>query len=144
DESILGNEFSRWHRAEEALGIVVNPNLAPGGDVDQWEWICNPMPPAEEGLDFEILRRSLHLSPSQAVVRGDRLGDFGEPDRQRLRRLFPIFIREQNPFIRRIVRRTREQLENQIDPETGEPFLRPIAVELLGESDSEAIQLPGY
>ncbi len=36
------------------------------------------------------------------------------------------------------------QLEAQIDPETGEPLLKPIAVELLGEGDDEAIRLPLY
>ena len=144
DDSVLGNEFSRWRKAQEALTIVMDPANAPDNDVEQWEWICNPLPPAEEARDFEILRRALGLSETQSVVRGDRLAELGEPDRQRLRRLFPQFIIVHNPFIRRIVRRTREQLERQIDPETGEPLLRPVSVELLGESDAEAITLPGY
>jgi len=58
--------------------------------------------------------------------------------------LFPRFVKDHNPFIRRIVRRTREQLEKQFDPETNEPFLKPIRVELLGETDRDAILLPPY
>ena len=40
-----------------------------------------------------------------------------------------------NPFLRSIVRRTRSYLETTIDPATGEPFLKPVAVELFGEED---------
>jgi len=58
--------------------------------------------------------------------------------------MFPRFAREHHPFIRRIVRRTREQLENQIDPETHEPLLQKISVRLLGEGDKDAIRLPPY
>jgi hypothetical protein len=43
-----------------------------------------------------------------------------------------------------MVRRSREQLEQQIDSETGEPMLRPIRVELLGDRESDSIPLPGY
>ena len=65
-------------------------------------------------------------------------------DQQRLSSLFPRLMHDHNPYIRRIVQRTRAQLENQIDPETNEPLLKPIAVELFGESDAEAIRLPPY
>ena len=49
-----------------------------------------------------------------------------------------------NPFIRHIVRRSRHYLEVTKDPETGEPYLKPIVVELLGERDEDAIKLPLY
>jgi SNF2 family DNA or RNA helicase len=58
--------------------------------------------------------------------------------------MFPRFTREHHPFIRRIIRRTREQLENQIDPETNEPLLQKVSVRLLGENDGDAIRLPPY
>jgi superfamily II DNA or RNA helicase len=144
DDAVLGNQFSRWRRADEALRLVMHPETAPTNEVEQWEWITNPMPPAGEGTDFELLRRAIGLDERQSAVAGDRLTRLGEPQRQRLRNLFPRFVTEHNPFIRRIIRRTRDQLERQFDPETGEPLLRPIAVELLGESDEEAIAMPGY
>lgn len=42
------------------------------------------------------------------------------------------------------VRRTRDFLENTINKETGEPYLKKIEVELLGETDDEALELTGY
>ena len=47
--------------------------------------------------------------------------------------MFPRFVEQANPFIRHIVLRTREYLETTLDPETGEPFLKPVQVRLHGE-----------
>jgi len=44
--------------------------------------------------------------------------------------------------IRNIVRRTREYLENTLDPQTNEPDLKPVAVRLFGERDDQAVNLP--
>lgn len=65
-------------------------------------------------------------------------------DQQRIDRVFPRFIERHNPYIRAIVRRTREHLENTQDPETGEPLLAPVRVRLHGESEADAIQLPPF
>ena len=51
--------------------------------------------------------------------------------------------REHNSFIRHIVRRTRQYLEETRDA-SGEPYLKPIEVHLHGEDDAEAITLPAY
>ena len=58
--------------------------------------------------------------------------------------LAKVFVERYNPFIRHIVRRTREFLENTLDPETGEPYLKPVKVELFGEGDEEAMNFPPY
>ncbi len=42
------------------------------------------------------------------------------------------------------VRRSREFLEETIDPATGEPYLKPVRVKLFGEGADEAIILPPY
>src|SRR5215831_1622178 len=67
-----------------------------------------------------------------------------DPDKARVRRLVRDFAPQHNPCIRHIVRRTREYLETTIDPETGEPYLKPVRVELCGERPAEAISLPPY
>ena len=46
--------------------------------------------------------------------------------------------------MRCIIRRTRDYLENNINKETGEPYLKKINVLLLGEKESEALELSGY
>jgi len=63
---------------------------------------------------------------------------------QRIKRLSRDFFLKHNPFIRHIVRRTRDFLENAIDPHTNEPYLQRIEVRLFGESDAEAIGLPPF
>jgi hypothetical protein len=104
----------------------------------------NPLPPATEHRDFEILRKHLGMSEEDMVVPGGKWETLGSPDRQRIRHMAGRFAKDHNPFIRHIVRRTREYLETTIDPETNEPYLAPIGVDLFGESDEESISLPPY
>lgn len=144
DESVLGNEYSRWQEPVEALELVMGRRNLPTDEYERWEWTRNPLPPKTEGKDFEILRRSLGVKDDQSVVFGDHYLKLSQPDRARLNRLFPNLMHQHNPFIRRIIRRTREQLERQIDPETNEPLLKPIRVDLLGEEEKDAILLPAY
>lgn len=144
DESVLGNSYSQWQNAPKALTIVMDRDYQPEDEYEKWEWTRNPLPPRSEGKDFEVLRRKLGVSDEQAVVFGDHFGRFGPPDIARLNKLFPRLVSQHNPFIRRIVRRTRDQLERQIDPETREPLLKPIKVELFGEEQRDAIMLPPY
>ena len=144
DESVLGNGWSRWRRTPDCLDLIMGREDLPDSVPEQWEWVRNPLPPKVEHRDFEILRRRLDIADGHAVVPGQDLDRLRPPDRSRLSEMFPRFAREHNPFIRRIVRRTREQLENQIDPETHEPLLQKISVRLLGEGDKDAIRLPPY
>jgi len=102
------------------------------------------MPPKEEGVDFEVLRRALDVDDHQAVVPGHQFSLLKRPMQRRIKRMFPDFFQTHNPFIRTIIRRSREYLEEQLDPETSEPILDRIAVQPFGETDEEAIPLPPY
>ena len=42
----------------------------PNDDLEMWGWIRKPLPAASEGRDFELLRRSLHMSADVAVASG--------------------------------------------------------------------------
>ena len=144
DESVLGNAWSRWHRVPDCLQLIMGQLELPKDASEKWEWMRNPFPPKTEHRDFEVLRRRLDVPDDQAIVPGHDLDRLGSPDRSRLGEMFPRFSQEHHPFIRRIVRRTRDQLENQIDPETNEPLLQKIGVNLLGETDRDAIRLTPY
>src|SRR5438876_222152 len=63
---------------------------------------------------------------------------------QQLRDLRKEYGAKHNPFIRHIVRRTREFLETEINPETNLPYLDPVEVWLFGERPDEAIPLNDY
>lgn len=144
DETVLGNIHSRWRDASQALALVMRRAELPSSVDECWEWFRNPLPPKTEGKDYQILRQHLELTDSQVVAPGDYLGKLSAPDHSRLQRIFPSLMTNHNPFIRRIIRRTRKQLELQIDPETNEPLIKPIQVELLGDGDQDAILLPPY
>ena len=144
NEAVLGNLYSHWRDAEKAIGLMAETASEIKDLPTKWEWMRNPMPPKSEGKDFEILRRSLNVDDEDPVIPGNALSDLKVSDQSRISRNFDHFVEAHNPLIRHLVRRTREQLENQIDPETNEPLLQPIKVRLFGEEKGDAILLPAY
>ena len=142
--AVLGAPGSRWRNARASIDLLLG-NAAPPADFhERWDWLRNPFPPRSEGRDFEILRRSLSLPDEAAYAPGNAVDALRPPDRQRIEGGFTRFVEGHNPYIRTIVLRTREYLENTVDPETGEPFLTPVRVRLHGESDEDAIVLPPF
>lgn len=143
-ESVLGGMWSKWRRADEALALVMGHTSPPDDDLEKWQWIRTPFPPSSEHPDFDILRRSLDMVDEEVSANGSDWDQLKAPDKARVKRMFPGFLSQHNPFIRHIIRRSRKYLETTRDPETGEPYLKPIAVELLGERDEDAVKLPLY
>ena len=89
---------------------------------------------------FAAIRRS--LSPARRATRCHAPGIRNPPSAGpyaasaiSARSFFP----EHNPYIRHIVRRTREFLEGEIDPNTNEPYLKPVRVRLFGEGNEDAV-----
>jgi hypothetical protein len=143
-ESVLGGMWSKWRKPDESLPLVMGDIQPPTDDLEMWQWIRTPLPPRSEHRDFDILRRSLDVPDDQVSANGSDWDRLTSPDKTRVRQMFPRFLSQHNPFIRHIVRRSRKYLEETKDPQTGEPYLKPIAVELLGERDDDAIKLPLY
>jgi hypothetical protein len=142
---VLGSPYSRWRtRPLEGLDLVLGRVDSPRETNELWEWMRDPLPPSSEGKDFELLRRGLDAVPSDTWVQPEAFDDLPKPDQQRVRRLYKNFFQEHNPFIRNIIRRTRDFLENTINPQTNEPYLQPIKVRLFGEDNKEAITLPPF
>ncbi|MBI4028159.1 MAG: DEAD/DEAH box helicase family protein [Verrucomicrobia bacterium] len=141
---VFGNAFSNWRRPHEAMPLVLRQQPLPDDDVESWRWMKNPLPPAGEDRDYELLRRSLKMSSDDVVAPGNDMELLRQPDWARIKHAREDFAANHNPFIRHIIRRTREYLENTIDPETNEPYLKPVKVELFGESEAEAIQMTPY
>jgi superfamily II DNA or RNA helicase len=143
-EAVLGGYGSRWRKPRHALELLLGAAKPPTDELDMWNWMRNPLPPASEGPDYSTLRRALGMADKNAIAPGGTFDRLRPPDRARIRRIFPRFVEQSNPFIRHIVLRTREYLERTIDPETGEPFLKPVFVRLHGERDEDAIPLPPF
>ena len=143
-ENVLGNAWSEWRHPSQAIAVAMGKAELPDDEIELWSWIRNPLPGNDEGHDFEILRRTLCLAEDHPVASGSDWEKLEPHDRSRVKKIAQKFGLEHNPFIRHIVRRTREYLETTFDPETHEPYLKPVKVELLGERDQDAITLPPY
>lgn len=145
NDGVLGDQFSMWRRDPWlALDLVMGREALDDNPITIWEWLRNPLPPVQEGVDFAVLRRSLDVPESAHLVSGGRYRDLRNADLRRLDGLRTSLFRKHNPFIRHIVRRTRAYLEDTIDPMTGEPYLKPVRVRLHGEGPDEAIILPAF
>ena len=146
-DGVLGNQFSMWRKYPvRGLNLVMEKERLDRFDKENWEWIRNPFPPASEGeMTFGRIRRQLNMADDEFVIKPEVVEKLSGPDQRRIGRIIDDnFFARHNPFIRHIVRRTRDYLENTINPETNEPYLKKIDVELMGESDDEAIVLPPY
>ncbi len=153
NDSVLGNDLSKWRtNPQKALNLIMDKERI-GTDVhgliEQCEWLRNPLPPAhEDKMNFGVLRRNLKLADDDFVIKPDVLKNIITgitPDSRRIGRILEQgFMQNHNPFIRHIIRRTREFLESNNNPTTGEPYLKKIEVVLLGEKDNEALLLPPY
>ncbi|MDG4596169.1 MAG: helicase-related protein [Candidatus Contendobacter sp.] len=143
-DAVLGGYGSPWRKPRQALELLLGEAPLPTEEIDLWSWMRNPLPPASEGPDYRALRRSLGMSDQDCLAPGGSFDRLRPPDRARIRRVFPRFMEQSNPFIRHIVLRTREYLETTLDPETGEPFLKSVRVQLHGERGEDAIALPPF
>src|SRR5699024_7721196 len=113
-------------------------------DKENWEWMRNPFPPAYENPLFATLRMKERMEEDDFVY-NKSLFELTPSEQQRVGNLLSRgFYEHYNPYIRHVIRREREYLENKINPETGESYLQKINVELFGENDNNALTLGSY
>ncbi len=127
------------------MDLMLDIDQAPIDDGEIWEWMRNPFPPVDkEEIFFEQVRTKLQMNDEDFIIQGDKIQQLSPALKRKIKDNTINFFQKHNPFIRHIIRRTRQYLENTIDPGTNEPYLKPVRVELFGEGDDEAIVLPGY
>ncbi|PRR70129.1 phospholipase D-like domain-containing anti-phage protein [Clostridium thermopalmarium] len=147
NDSVLGSSLSMWRKHPgRAIDLIMEREVLDRFNPEVIDWIRNPFPPAHEGeMTFGRIRTQLDMAEDQFVIKPEAINRLSGPDQRRIRRIIDDnFMTEHNPFIRHIVRRTRDFLENTINPETGETYLKAVKVKLMGEKDDEAIVLPPY
>ncbi len=113
-EAVLGGYGSQWRKPRHALVLLLGGEESPTDEIDLWGWMRNPLPPASEGPDYSTLRRSLGMTDKDAIAPGGSFDRLGPPDRARIRRIFPRFVEQSNPFIRHIVLRTLTSEERSV------------------------------
>ena len=143
-EGVFGRDWSQWYKPDQALPVVMGEREIPSEIGEAWQWMRNPFPEEDEGREFKNVRRSLGMSFNDEIAPAEAIDQLRQTTVSRLRTLALTFGQDHNPFIRRIIRRTRGYLESQINEETGEPFLKKVEIKLFGEGDDEAIILPPY
>jgi ERCC4-related helicase len=145
---VLGDKFSIWRsRPQTALDYIAGNAAIPTSEVEMWEIIRNPFPQkTENNRRIEILRNQLDIPDDTYVLPQDLYKNLRLPQKQKIKELYfdDNFIQNHNPYIRSIIRRTRNFLENTINPETKDYYLEKIGVELFGENENEALELKGY
>ncbi len=146
NDHVLGNFNSIWRKDKRRTLNLILGRAYPPQDFDEiWEYIRNPLPSSEENSQlFGLLRRRMEMAETDPVLEGSKINQLAPQDKNRISRMATEFFQKHNPFIRHIVRRTRNFLESTLDPETNEPYLKPVKVRLFGEEEQEAIPLPGY
>lgn len=140
---IYGDRFSSWFNDVPEMISIIKGDLN-GFDEDKiWKYLRNPVPFLEEDDFFRNLRAALGVKSADYVL-PPNLNRLNRALRDKIEKTGLRYLREFNPFIRFIVRRSRKFLEESIDPETKMPFLPKIDVKTFGENDDEAIDMDHY
>lgn len=149
-DSVLGHRVyrnSRWWQASRCLQSATGAIAIPDSPQDAWEWVRDPMPAADEDPTVAIIRARLNMRPDEWVqyardytripsaIRQTRIEDDD---------FLPTYIGKYNPLLRCIVRRTRQYLEEEINPVTKEPWLPRVGVQLFGETSGDAVMMSPY
>ena len=148
NDFVLGDDYSAWRNQVPQMFDHIMGNIDPPLEaVDLWEpWLRNPLPPdSEPGTNaFRAIRTRLVMKEADYVVPGDSWTKLTHAQKTRVDHLREVFFKNHNPILRFIVRRTREWLQQEIDPTTGEAYLPRIDIVLHGEKDDDALELPPY
>ena len=147
-DKVLGDKYSIWRtQPQTSLDYISENQQPPDADAEMWNIVRNPFPQrTENNRRIGIIRNQLDIADDAFVLDQNLYGGLRRAQKQKIKELYydDRFIINHNPYIRCIVRRTRDFLENTINKETGEPYLQKIEVALLGEKNDEALELKGY
>lgn len=149
-DKVMGNQYSQWNKkSQEMLDIICGNEPIPKKSDSLmlvWDIMRNPFPP--KGTPQEKvtrIRQKLDIEDTNHVLMSNFYDDLPKPRQRELDELYDDdFLLKYNPYIKFIVRRTREFLENTINPKTGEAYLKQIKVKLYGEGHDGALALEGY
>lgn len=144
DDRVMGSQASPWRtRVDDALDI-----LSGGYEIhskqELWDWLRNPFPDGMRNpMTYRVLREQFNMKPRDYFA-VSQYSELSPHERSLFEQISEDFAAKYNPFITRIIRRTRKYLETTVDPATGEPYLLPIHVKLFGEDEKEALPLTVY
>ena len=117
NETVLGSPFSSWQRHPRAgLDYVLGREAPPDGSRRGLGVVARPLSTRRRRTRLRAAAPRLGLPASASWARPEALERLAPPDRQRLDRAARDFFPNHNPYIRHIVRRTRDYLESTHRP----------------------------
>lgn len=145
---VMGDIYSDWHRKPQyMLDIICGKEDRPQSEITMWDVMRNPFPErTQNAFKINTLRDNFDVADDTYVLPAELYSNSRRSIKDKIKTLYNTddFVMNYNPYIRHIVRRTRDFLESTINPATGEPYLKKIEVQLYGEHDDDAIPLQGY
>lgn len=111
NDQVLGGAFSRWNDATRPLIFdVLAGRVTANSSYEKWEYWKDPLPRKEQNEVFRHVRNSLGLGDMDENATNadfDRIDPLDQEDLDR------IELRDLNPFTIRVIKRTRERLEDE-------------------------------
>ncbi|MDR6726140.1 SNF2 family DNA or RNA helicase [Paenibacillus amylolyticus] len=111
-EFVLGNSLSPWRDHEQAIQLVTGKSQV-FSEQEAWQWLSNPLPPANEHLIVQQIRDHLAIDFQSffCEYRFEEL-DYMIQSMWLSECLTPEFFKENNPLLRHTILRKRKQLED--------------------------------
>lgn len=167
DNRILGTYDSKWnYMPKEGLDLISNEDrINRLSDNEIFSWMKNPFPYAldnrhlsNEDKLISMIRNSLGMTNNEYIL--PLYMDNGNisyiDNNKKVKHLISSkfeklssnteysYLKNSNPYIRTIIRRKRNFLEETINPKTGLPYLERINIKLYGEDDNDSIETTAY
>lgn len=140
-DKVLGDKFSIWRNTPVyGLDLISGKEQYPDNEADIWQLERNPFPPdSEETHNVRFIRNRCKIADNVFVLSQESYKKYDRVAQKRIQSLFyeNDFVANLNPYVRTIIRRTRDALEK-------DGLLKKIEVVLYGEDNSEALELKGY
>ena len=80
---MLGDKFSKWrNEVPKALNLIMDKEQLNGIGLEQWDWLRNPFPPAnEDRVTFGKVRKNIGMSDEEFEVKPEILARIqGRPE----------------------------------------------------------------
>jgi hypothetical protein len=111
NDHVLGTVLSRWQDVSQPLIFdILAGRVSVESTYDKWEYWKDPLPREENGDVFRHVRNTLSLSETDE---GATNADFDRIDPLDQDDLGRISLRDMNPFTVRVIKRSRERLEQE-------------------------------
>ena len=108
---VLGSELGKWKDATNPLMFdILAGRVKVPSPYEKWEWWKDPMPSEEDRDIFRLIRNNLSITPTTDTATN---ADFDKIDPLDQEELEKIDLRELNPFTIRVIKRSRERLEQE-------------------------------